>query len=208
MSVTSFLKNKITSPPRAISLAQTVIGFLLRWIPVLIYASWIFVGYRILEEKQLPLTVRFSYLATRDLPANHFLHAEDFTVNSSLPVRDRIWLPKVVELEGKYVVHNIKNKGEVEVSNLRSAPIVVPTSGHIAYVFSLQHQAPLVLLNAGGIVWICGTKCDTTDVRVLSMLCSPTKKDDCSVVLDLPPDKLELFADPAKVQLAVRKPYE
>jgi hypothetical protein len=188
-----------------ISLAQKIIGSLLRWLPFLLYASWVFVGYRILLENQVPRPIQFRYIATGFLPTNHLLRAEDFLADGSLPARDRIWLPRSSELEGKYVARTIRRGQDVDLSNLRSNPVIVPSSTHVAYVFSLQHQASLAgVLNAGATIRICTASCDETNIRVLALLCSASKKDDCSAILDLPPAKAALFVDPAKVQLFLK----
>lgn len=188
-----------------ISSAQKIIGLLLRWLPFLLFASWVFVGYRILLENQVRRPVQFRYVACGYLPTNHLLRAEDFQVDASLPPRDRVWLPRPSELEGKYVARTIQRGQDVELSNLRPSPVLVPSSNHLAYVFSLQRQPSLAgVLNADATIRICTAKCDETDVRILALLCSASKKDDCSVALDLPPAQAALFSDPAKVQLVLK----
>jgi hypothetical protein len=186
------------------SSTQRIVGGLLRRIPLIFYISWVFVGYRLLNEnRQLPL--RFRYLATGDFAANHLLRPEDFRVDHSLADRDRIWLADRGDLVGKYIGTAIGRGQEIQLSNLRPNPVTIPSPGHLAYLFSLQHQASMAqVANAGSKVIICGAKCDDTDVEVLALLCSATKKDDCSLVLDLAPAQAVLVADPAKVQLALR----
>lgn len=188
------------------SRAQRIVGSLLRRTPFFVYVSWVLFGFRTLLGNQDSKPVRFRYIATAALPANHLMRTQDFMADVSIPKRDQIWLPKPSDFEGKYLEKAIPQGGVVDSSNLRSTPSLTPTSDRITYLFSLDHQ-PLLsdLLNAGSAVRVCRPdKCDQADIRVLAVLCSASKKDACSVALDLAPAQAALFSDADKVRLAPR----
>jgi hypothetical protein len=187
------------------SLTQKFIGALLRWLPFLLYASWVLIGYRILLENQVARPVQFRYVATGEFSINHLVSAEDIVADASLPWRDRIWLPKPVEFEGKYIAHRIGGGQSIELADLRPSPMIRPSPGNVAYAFSLEHQPSLGdILNAGASVGICSSSCGGEGANVLAVLCPAVKRNNCSVVLDLSPTQVARFSDPGKVQLVLK----
>jgi hypothetical protein len=187
------------------SLTQKFVGKLLRWLPFVLYASWVLIGYRILLENQVRRPVQFRYVATGDLSINHLVSTEDIVADASLPWRDRIWLPKPAEFEGKYTAHRIARGQSVELADLRPSPMIKPSRGDVAYAFSLEHQPSLGdILNAGASVGICAATCGGESVNVLAVLCPAAKRNNCSVVLDLSLTQVARFSDPKNVQLVLK----
>jgi len=179
-------------------------GFGIRTAAVALYVVWVITGFCILRCKQMEPS-HLTYIATRDLPAGHRLHASDFEFAPPIPAGERDRLPEWLDPVGKYVVeHHLANK-PIAQSDLRSRPVIKVSEDEkgkemAIYWFSLEKQAALAnVLNAESNVDVCSGICIAQNVRVLSVSCGgTTTSSDCYAALELSAESSVKLAPVAK----------
>jgi len=175
-------------PLSSTELAQD--GLAVRTAVVLVYIAWVVAGLCLLHSKQTD-PKQLGYIATRDLPAGHRLHAGDFSYDPPVPAGERNQLPSWSVPVGKYVVgRHLANKA-IARADLSSVPVIQPGKDEtgkdmLPYWFPLPKQSDLAdVLDADSRVDICSGLCVAQNVRVMSIVCSRATPPDCYAALAL-----------------------
>jgi hypothetical protein len=175
-------------PLSSTELAQD--GLAIRTAAVVVYIAWVVAGLCLLHSKQTdPNQLR--YIATRDLPAGHRLHAGDFAFDPPVPAGERSQLPPWSVPVGKYVIDRRLANEPIAQSDLSSVPVIKVGKDKqgkdmVPYWFSLRQQAALAnVLNTDSRVDICSGLCFAQNVRVVSIVCSGATPSDCYAALEL-----------------------
>ena len=137
-----------------------------------------------------------SYQASRALPQNHLLDADDLRNPDPLPKEDVPLLPKKSAFIGRYLTAK-KQKGDpVSVSDTGTGPELDATSQMVYYFLDLSNQQiPLSLLDAGVPVDLsyCANpteskkECTPTSrpAEIAALLCDSSQTKKCVVALKI-----------------------
>jgi hypothetical protein len=141
---------------------RSVVGWLNRYgLPIallVIYAVgiWLFAAYIIgprLENSPYRDHNRVAWTASRRMPAGTLLRAAELVRPSDLPLGYYLCLPKVDQLQGRYLTETVAANQPVRPAMTRALPVIVGKPGRRNVVVSLAKQPGWdELLNTGAVV--------------------------------------------------------
>ena len=153
-----------------------------------LFGVWLIVSYVVLPRQ---LTNKYqnqntiAYLASRYLPANTLLRLEHLVPPRDLPPGYFWFLPKLTDLQGKYLKADVSEGDAITTEDVRPWP-EVKTLDQIRAI-PLKDQSAADFVNAGTIIDLCPMtgKCEVYGVRVQAVICSRESPPLCQAIIPL-----------------------